>query len=311
MYTVINEPQIVRDIHNEYFKLINYYNNVKRPSAFIKYYNLVFDESPKENITNVTYDLYHKTRSRWDVYELTPTQIIGGIQNTPNPITDLKGQMLDSATSITLYTIENPRINDLVTFYAPVQSEEVLRVTNVRLQLNAAYSDTPVRWFEVDLETAPIKFNQMDELLKNKHFVYDLSQERNMLYEEYKLFVTNMQLLKDLLSKFNEFYVYEKDLYMADNKIPCETNELLFFVRKKFSNKYERLFEGIKNSLGYWDIFNFKNESIETINTTQFILKDYYSYNETTYELNEQETNLNRLLKLTHELKTFVKENKI
>lgn len=311
MYTVINEPQIVRDIHNEYFKLINYYNNVKRPSAFIKYYNLVFDESPKENITNVTYDLYHKTRSRWDVYELTPTQIIGGIQNTPNPIIDLKGQMLDSATSITLYTIENPRINDLVTFYAPVQSEEVLRVTNVRLQLNAAYSDTPVRWFEVDLETAPIKFNQMDELLKNKHFVYDLSQERNMLYEEYKLFVTNMQLLKDLLSKFNEFYVYEKDLYMADNKIPCETNELLFFVRKKFSNKYERLFEGIKNSLGYWDIFNFKNESIETINTTQFILKDYYSYNETTYELNEQETNLNRLLKLTHELKTFVKENKI
>ena len=77
--------------------------------------------------------------------------IISAIQNTPDNNFDLKGQSIISATTIQLYTIDNPRIGDLVTFYKPAESEEVLRVMNVRLQLNSNFSTEPLKLYEVDL----------------------------------------------------------------------------------------------------------------------------------------------------------------
>ena len=45
MLTVLNEPKLIQDYNTEYYKLINFYSNIKRPSVFIKYYNLydIFD----------------------------------------------------------------------------------------------------------------------------------------------------------------------------------------------------------------------------------------------------------------------------
>lgn len=109
------------------------------------------DVSPHNNITSETYDFYTKTQNRWDVYDLTPMQIISAIQNSPENQMDLRGNMLVSATTILTYTIENPRIGDLVTFYRPTKSDEVLRVVNVRLQLNSNYASEPIKWYELDL----------------------------------------------------------------------------------------------------------------------------------------------------------------
>ena len=151
MYTVLDEPKLIQKYNTEYYRLINFYSNVRRTANFVKYYNLAMDDSPRKDITFETYDDYIKTQSKWDIYDLTPMQIISAIQNTPDNNMDLKGQSIISATTIQLYTIDNPRIGDLVTFYKPAESEEVLRVMNVRLQLNSNFSTEPLKLYEVDL----------------------------------------------------------------------------------------------------------------------------------------------------------------
>lgn len=278
MLTVLNEPKLVQSYNTEYYRLINFYSNVKRPSAFIKYYNLATDISPHDKITAETYDSYIKTNNVWDVYDITPTQIISAIQNTPEQIPDLKGQMIISTTTILTYTIDSPKIGDLVTFYKPVESDEVLRVTNVRLQLNSNYSSEPVKWYELDLESAPIQFDELDQLIKRNHYVYDLSVENNIEYAFYKKYVEAMNRLRELLVFFNQYYIAEKDLYCIHNNIFCETNELIYYIKKEFNNKYIRLFETIKSPLGYWDRYcPFIYNSLDDINiVNEFNIIDYY-----------------------------------
>lgn len=271
MLNVINEPKLVHDLNNEYYKLINFYSNTKRTANFIKYFNLNFEESPRKRLTNETYDFYMKTKNRWDIYDLTPMQIISAIQNAPDNAIDLKGNMIVSATTILVYTIDNPRIGDLVTFYKPVESDEVLRVTNVRLQLNSNYSSTPVKWFELDLETAPIKYENLDKLIKNDHFVYDLTIEKNIQYDFYKQYVQVLEDLEKQINKFTKYFDALKDMYIIENFIIRELNELMYFFKKKFDNKFYRLFETVRSPFGYWDHYSFmyKNINDMTFNHNQ------------------------------------------
>ncbi len=265
MKTVLDEPKLIQDYNTEYYRLINFYGNVRRTANFIKYYNLAMDASPRKDITMETYDDYIKTQTRWDIYELTPMQIISAIQNTPDNNFDLKGQSIISATTIQLYTIDNPRIGDLVTFYKPAESEEVLRVMDVRMQLNSNFSTEPLKLYEVDLETAPIKYENIGQLLKHGHFVYDLTIERNVEYEYYKEYIQQMKKLEMFLNELNEYYLPQHDFYGVDGEIICELNELIYFVKSKFNNKYYRLFENIKSPFGYWDHYDFKHSSIDDI----------------------------------------------
>lgn len=271
MYTVIDEPKLVRDLHSEYFRLINTYHNTKRPAAFIKYFNLVTESSPVNSETQATYDRYIKTRAYWDVYELTPAFTINAIQNAPGSVQDLKGQMIEGATTITTYTIENPRIDDLIVFYDPIKSEEVFRVANLRLQINSAYSEPKIRWFELDLETAPLRYEKLGNLQKRNHYIYDLTQERNMEYKEYKEFVSKITNLKNILKTFHTFYSYAMDLYLCENKIPAITNELIYLIKRDYNNKYNRLFEDIFSPFGYWDKYGMKFKSIEDIKINNIV----------------------------------------
>ena len=265
MYTVLDEPKLIQDYNTEYYRLINFYSNIRRTANFVKYYNLAMDDSPRKDITLETYDDYIKTQSKWDVYDLTPMQIIAAIQNTPDNNMDLKGQSIISATTIQLYTIDNPRIGDLVTFYKPAESEEVLRVMNVRLQLNSNYSTEPLKFYEVDLETAPIKYENVNQLLIHDHFVYDLTIERNVEYEYYKEYIQQMKKLELTLNEIDKYYLPQHDFYGVDGELNCELNELLYFIKSKFNNKYYRLFEKIKSPFGYWDHYDFKYTSINDI----------------------------------------------
>lgn len=316
MLTVLNEPKLIQDYNTEYYKLINFYSNVKRPSVFIKYYNLDVNCSPNELITCETYDSYMKTQNIWNVYDITPTQIISAIQNTPDQSPDLKGQMIVSSSTILTYTIQNPRIGDLVTFYKPVESNEVLRVMNVRLQLNSNYSSEPIKWYELDLETAPIRYENLDFLNKKNHYVYDLSIEKNIEYSFYQKYVEAMNRLKKLLTFFNNFYIAERDLYCIDNNIYKELNELIFYIKKEFDNKYVRLFETIKSPLGYWDRYSpFKYKSINEMNFTflnEYTYIDYNDYSEKTINISYDVIDDNNMLflKKTDELLETIKEMK-
>ena len=313
MLNVTNEPKLIQDYNTEYYRLINQYSNIKRSANFVKYYNLAFDISPNKEITHETFDFYTKTQSKWDIYDLTPMQIISAIQNTPENNPDLKGQMILSATTILTYTIENPRIGDLVTFYKPAESEEVLRVMNIRLQLNSNFSSEPVKWYELDLETAPIKYSNLSQLLKNNHYVYDLTIEKNVKYEYYKEFVQKMNNLKELLEDLNKLYLCEADLYLSDGEIVSELNELLFFIKKNFDNRYHRLLEGIRSPFGYWDKYDFKYPTLESMDfdsTKNFSLRNYLTKEEREYNLSSRvdSESLNNTLQKTVDLLKYVKD---
>lgn len=289
MKTVLDEPRLIQEYSSELFRLVNFYSNLKRTAIFVKYYNLAMNESPRKDVTLETYDDYIKVQNMWNIYELTPVQIIGAIQNTPENAVDLKGQSILSATTMQLYTIENPRIGDLVTFYKPAESEEVLRVVGIRMQLNSNYSTEPMKFYEVDLESAPIKYSNVPQLLKNNHFVYDLTIERNVEYTYYKEYIQQMKKLEELVDQLKPYYLHQHDFYGADGMAVREVNELMFFVKSKFNNKYYRLFENVRSPYGYWDHYDFKHDSIESVIKTaagrKFNLIDYSTNQEKEYIL--------------------------
>ncbi len=255
MYNITHEPELISNLQKEYFELINFYHNIGRPSFFVKYHNLNTSISPNDSDVNATFDRYTKTENKWDLFELTPIHTITPIQNTPSDVPDLKGQMIEGNTTITTYTVENPKIDDLISFYDPVGSEEVFRVANMRLQLNSLYSTPSINWFELDLETAPIKHKHLLELNINEHYIYDLSQEKNINYADYKKFISFLTEIENQLDIFTDFYSSSLDLYHADGLIPAVTNELIFLIKKSYNDKYKRLFENIRSPFGYWDKF--------------------------------------------------------
>ena len=122
-----------------------------------------------------------------------------------------------------------------------------------------------------------------------------------------------MNKLERLLKEISEYYLAEADLYLIENYIPCELNELIYFIKKKFDNKYYRLLEKIKSPFGYWDHYEFKNENLAamTFNTDfEFHLIDYNSHKETEYNLSTRRDseNLNSLLHKTIEILNYARD---
>ncbi len=139
------------------------------------------------------------------------------------------------------------------------------------------------------VETAPIKFSNVSQLLKNNHFVYDLTIERNVEYTYYKEYIQQMKKLELLLDSLKPYYLHQHDFYGTDGLAICALNELMYFVKAKFNSKYYRLFEKAMSPYGYWDHYKFKYGSIEEILKTaadrKFKLIDYQSSSEKEYVL--------------------------
>lgn len=194
------------------------------------------------------------------VYDLTPTFIISPLQHSPGMSQDLKGLMIESASTISTYTIENPKLDDLVVFYKPDLSEIVLRVAAVRLQLTSSQTTESIYWYELDLETAPIKYDNINKLILGRNYVYDLVLEKNIELKKYKIYTQEVDKIRSYLEEFKKYYFPEKDYYKVHfndtNYVFCELNELIYFIKSKYSGKFNRLFEEIKNSFGYWDRYS-------------------------------------------------------
>ena len=163
------------------------------------------------------------------------------------------------------------------------------------------------------VETAPIKHSNLSQLIKNNHYVYDLTIEKNVKYEYYKEFVQKMNELKILLDDLSKLYLSEADMYYSNGEIISELNELLFFVKKNFDNRYHRLLEGIKSPFGYWDKYEFKYPSIESMDfdvTKNFSLRNYLTKEEREYNLSTRvdSESLNNTLQKTIKLLQYVKD---
>lgn len=255
MLNTFYDPQIVQGYYNEYLQLIKYYMNVKRPSVFVRYYNIDVDNSTFDKDLETTYDIYTYSDIRFNLYDFTPTFYLAPIVNASANTPDMRGQMMDASSSIVVYTLI-PRINDLVMFYGPVKSGEIFRVSNLRTPVNAMYTDANLTWFELDLEYAPISNPAQLKLLN--HYVYDLAQEKYIYYTEYQTLIKNISQCEKILNAIVKYYDSYYDLYQANNLVPIEVNEVLIFFKRYFGKKYNRLFEEFFFPYGYLDIFNDK-----------------------------------------------------
>jgi len=255
MQSALYDPQIVQSYHTEYLSLINYYMNTKRPSTFVRYFNIDIDNSIYDDKLDATYDLYHVSQIKFNIYDFTPSYYLAPVVNAAANVPDLRGQMMDATSSIVVYSIESPRIHDLLMFYGPVGSGEIFRVTGLRTPVNAVHSTPTVRWFELELEYAPITTTQELKILN--HFVYDLSEEKYISYTDYQEFTKSVARCEKILDELVKYYDPYYDLYQSNQLAPVEVNEIIIFFKKIYAIKYKRIFEKYNLPYGYLDKMNF------------------------------------------------------
>ncbi len=263
MITSLHQPQLLQGYYEEFLKQIKGYQNVVRPSVFVKYFNINVDDSIHKEEAESTYDTYHDSKVIFDIYELTPLFFIGPLNNAIANITDLDGQRIDGTTTATLYTIKRPKIGDLVSFLDPVQSGEIFRLTGVRTSVNLVHSTTPAEWFEVDLDYAPIK--DTSGLKIGKRYAYDMSLEQNLLYDDY---VSRVKWLNDINECFKilrNHYDFKEDCYAVDGLAPGFVNEIVILVKKEFDNRWLRLFEETRSPFGYRLLSDLEYNSFQDI----------------------------------------------
>ena len=314
MESILQEQKYIQDVYKEYLDKLLLYQNFNRQGMFIKYYNIDLANSIYDDKIESSYDMYNISDIKFNLYEMTPAFYIQPIVNRSTSVPDIKGQFFDSSSTIVLYSIESPKINDLISFYPPILSDEVMRVTNISTTTSAIYSPTNLRFFELELEYAPTKLNTIK---LNQRFYYDLSIEKNSSYNDY---VSKLSLLNSIslqLDKLLKFYNAKKDIYIIDGKVPIFTNELIIYLKQKFNAKYNRILEKYPTPYGYYDIvsnFYYKNISDiileKSLQIDPFInsykLLDYITKNEILYIPNND--TINDIINITTELIYLLKE---
>jgi len=310
MQSALYDPQSVQVYHNEYLRLINFYMNTKRPSTFIRYFNIDVDNSIYDDKLDATYDLYHVSNIKFNIFDFTPSYYLAPVVNAAANVPDLRGQMMDATSSVVVYSIESPRIHDLVMFYSPVGSGEIFRVTGMRTPVNAVHSDPNVRWFELELEYAPIKTTQELKILN--HFVYDLSEEKYITYNEYQNFTLGIKTCETILDQLKVYYDSYSDLYQVNQLAPVEVNEAIIFFKKLYAVKYKRIYEKYNLPYGYLDKMNF-TQMYSDVSSLPFVMGNYtyHVYNLFTKTVDEYtwsvthkdaETDLDKMFLLTYQL---------
>lgn len=307
MYNSLMDPYLISQYHQEYLDLINRFSNHKRPSTFVKYFNINYDESIKHPEIASTFDIYSTSGIKFDIYDLTPTFNISSIVSSTSNIAEKKGQMFDGVSSITIYTIELPRINDLITFYDPVKSGEIFRVNNIRTVINAYYSDPKLTWYEMDLEVAPIR--DTSQLKISKHYVYDSHKETYYNYEDFNRKTSLINSINNIIDSLNLYYSNNNDYYRVDNYIPYISNFVTTYFKDRISlhDNSIGLFNELRKPYGFLDLFpnlaaTYDFQNIVLYNTLTELNENYnWDRNET--------SELNTLLNLSEQLYILISEN--
>jgi hypothetical protein len=308
MYNSLSDAFLVSQYHQEYLTLINRYSNYKRPGPFIRYYNINFDESIKHPETNTTFDIYSTSSIKFDIYELTPTFNITPIVNTTSNQPDKKGQMFDGVSSITIYTVQTPHINDLVTFYDPIKSGEIFRVINIRTSINAYYSDPKLTWYEMDLEVAPIL--DTSQLKIFKHYIYDTHKEQYYNYNDYKTKTALITTINNKITLIRQYYSRLNDLYYTGIYVPAIVNHVVCYFKDRISasDNSIRLFDTLEKPYGFLEMFPNLAATYDFDQTLQIYNLSSLEFED--YEWDQEETSdLNTLLSLSKDLYELVSQN--
>lgn len=309
MYNSLSDPYLIAQYHQEYLELINRFGNHKRPSSFVRYYNINYDESVKHPDVLSTFDIYETSNIKFDIYELTPTFNISPIVSATSNVTDKKGQMFDSVSTITIFTISLPRINDLVTFYDPVKSGEIFRVNNIRTSINAYYSDPKLTWYEMDLEVAPIRDTSVLKI--SKHYIYDSHKEKYYNYEDYTRKTNLIATINGVIQQLNQYYSPYNDLYLVGTLVPYIANQAIIYFKDRISlsDNSIRLFDSLPKPYGFIDLPPNLAATYDYTNTTLQVYNKYTELDEE-YEWDEEgDSSMDMLISLSKQLYDLVSEN--
>lgn len=309
MQNSLSDPFLISQYHEEYLTLINHYDNFKRSGMFIRYYNINYNESSKHPVVQSTFDLYSQSDINFNIYELTPLYNINPITNSTTFLSDKKGQIYDGVSSITIYTIQTPHVNDLVTFYDPVKSGEIFRVMNIRTSINAYYSEPKLTWYEMDLEVAPIK--DTNTLKISNHYIYDSHQEKYHNYNDYNRKMTFIETVNNLIPQIHKFYSKVNDLYCVEGIVPIIPNNIInnFKTITSTDDNYVRVFNDLEKPYGFIDLFP------DIIPSYVYDHEIFDVYNLSTREMEEciwdecEDSDMNTLLLLTKNLQTLITNN--
>jgi hypothetical protein len=261
------EPILIEQYHSEFFKLINYYQNLNRNSIFCRYLNINKFESTFDTNTDGTYDKFH-SGLRYDVYDYTPLYYSSQSVNDLSDQQDLVGQMIQGNLTLTIYTIQNVSIDDLVVFsYNPQNDSEIFRVANFRLVINSKYSNPAVNWYELTLEYAPI-VNYKKLFLLNQ-YAYDLTLQKYLFLDDFKKTIEETKIFESLFKQLKLFFDPQIELYFYISKsktkiAPIKQNIIIYnFLTKLNTTKNHFNFE--LKPFGIYKYLNFNFLNIDTL----------------------------------------------
>lgn len=222
----ILDSLLVGKYNAEYYDLIKRYKDLKRTSIFCRYYNI--NENASSNEQTVTYNKF----SKFDIYDYTPIFRIDSILDSSQESNEKNGLKFDAEFSLNVYTIVTPRINDLITFPYEANNKNIIyRVKALSTPINSLLHE--IKYFQLSLEYASIK--DIDVIKLNNHYVYLISEGRNITKNSYIEFINTIELIKPLFTNFDEDLELYSDFSLYHNKIILE-----------FLNKFDIYFFNVK-----------------------------------------------------------------
>jgi len=229
---VLTELILTEQYYDEYLKLIKTYQNFNRQSIFCRYYNINKAFTTYQIESGATYDHYN-SGINYDIFEYTPLFYTSQVINDSQDQSDLMGQMYLGNLNVVIYTIHEPRIEDLITFpYKPNTASEIFRITNIRVAINGKTSERKLNWYELTLETAPI--SDLNRLKIVNRWVYSLNLQKNMLYKDFDLMIKELIKLESYFKTINTLFDQKTELFYYKDPIlnikiaPLAENAILF-----------------------------------------------------------------------------------
>lgn len=197
---IFAETLYIEKLYGEYISTVNRYQNVNRPSIFGRYLNINKDASTFNADNNSVFDRYN-SGIQYDIYDYTPLFFTSQVLNDASDNSDMKGQQFAGPLNVTIYTIEKPRIEDLLIFNRPPQKGiEIFRVNNIRASINAMESSPNANWFELTLEYAPlVDINKLNFL---NHYAYSLPLQKYIFATEFERHLKDTEKMAEMLTSF-------------------------------------------------------------------------------------------------------------
>lgn len=233
----ITQISQIEKYYEDYFKIINRYQDITRHSLFCLYLNINKDGSTYRKDIDSTYTK-HQSGVLYNSFDFTPVQSVEPISNTTQLDTTTIGYKFISESRLVTYTIKTPQIGDLILFpYTTVNKNEIYRVKEISVPLNARNDDKNY-FFQLSLEYAPIK-NIEDVKILNS-FVYLNNEGVHLSKIDYINFLKDISDL-DLLLKNTKFDPVSELYYFIQNDImlaSLDENYILYEFLKKYKNYF-------------------------------------------------------------------------